>query len=119
MRINIHTPVAGLADQVRAYAEYRVFSAVARFGRTVQLVDVTIDADNNTNDAEHRTAERQYSCSIVARTTDGEQIAVRAGSDHPYSVVDRASRQMTAALERKPSPARTTRHAADVPAEAL
>jgi ribosome-associated translation inhibitor RaiA len=116
MRITIHTPGGDLADQVRAYAEYRVFSAVARFGRTVHLVEVTLDAEN-TDDADRGTAERQYTCSIVARTSDGEQIAVRAGSDHAYSVVDRAARQMTAALERRQSALRTGRPAA-VAAEA-
>ena len=116
MRITIHTPGADLADQVRAYAEYRVFSAVARFGRTEHLVEDTLDADN-TDDVEHGSAERQYTCSIVARTSGGEQIAVRAGSDHAYSVVDRAARQMTAALERRQSAVRTGR-LVDVPAEA-
>ncbi len=117
MRITIHTPGADLADQVRAYAEYRVFSAVARFGRTVDLVDVTLDAENP-EEAERPLTERHYTCSIVARTSAGDEVAVRAGSDHPYSVVDRASRQMTIALERRQSAARTGRHAADVPAAA-
>ncbi len=117
MRITIHTPGADLADQVRAYAEYRVFSAVARFGRTVDVVEVTLDADTLA-DAEHEGSGRHYSCSIVARTTAGEQITVRAGSDHPYSVVDRASRQMTTALERRQSASRMGRRAADAAVEA-
>jgi hypothetical protein len=116
MRITIHTPGADLADQVRAYAEYRVFSAVARFGRTVNLVEVTLDADN-ADDANQGSGERQYTCSVVARTSGGEQVAVRAGSDHAYSVVDRAARQMTAALERRQSAGRAGRQATDVAAE--
>jgi ribosome-associated translation inhibitor RaiA len=117
MRITIHTSGADLAEQVRAYSEYRVFSAVARFGRTVDLVEVTIDAENP-DAPEERAAERHYTCSIVARTSAGDQVAVRAGSDHPYSVIDRAARQMTTALERRQSAARTGRHAADAPAAA-
>jgi ribosome-associated translation inhibitor RaiA len=113
MRITIHTPGAGVADQVRTYAEYRVFSAVARFGRTVDLVEVTLDEDTP-DGSEHVSPQRHYTCSIVARMGDNAQIAVRAGSDHAYSVVDRASRQMTTALERRQSAPRSGRHAANV-----
>lgn len=88
MQIAINGQRLSLTTQVRAYVEYRMFSATSRFGRACERLSVTL---------EQREAPRtgaQYRCSAVLDLMPVGQIRVSAASDRLYAAIDEAAERL-------------------------
>lgn len=94
MHISI-TATAGLAtDQIRAYAEYRVFAALARFGRLIRTASVNLEpARAGENDG--------VRCAIVVDLNAGETVRSRCTVRHVIDAIDQAAGRAQRALERR------------------
>lgn len=94
MRISI-TGTAGLArDQIRAYAEYRVFAALARFGRLIRTVSVNLEPERPWENDRVR-------CAIVVDLNAGEPVRSRWTARHVIDSIDQAAGRARRALERR------------------
>lgn len=88
MQIAIHAVEFGLTTQVRAYVEYRMFSATSRFGRACERLSVTLDQRKAFE------AGAQYRCSAVLDLIPAGQIRVSATSDRLYAAIDEAAERL-------------------------
>lgn len=86
--------------QARAYAEYRVFTAVAHL-EAIDSAQVVLSRGRRspTRDIVH--------CRIALRLDGGATVRVRAAGTHPYEAIDRATTGIGAAVDRR-SPAHLT-----------
>jgi ribosome-associated translation inhibitor RaiA len=75
----------GLTEQARAYAEYRLFATLARFGRAVVGVRVTI------NRREHRDHAHRFACSVSVQLDPSGSAIISAQGPHPHRAIDRAA----------------------------
>lgn len=78
--------------QTRAYAEYRIFSSVARF------TDVVHDA---TISLRPRRAGAAARCVVSLTVHDGGRLRVSAGGRHIYDAINRAAERIDDALRRR------------------
>lgn len=85
MQIAVQAESLSLTTQVRAYVEYRMFSATSRFGTACERLSITLDERDV-----FRTGAR-YRCSAVLDLTPVGQIRVSATSDRLYAAVDEAA----------------------------
>jgi ribosome-associated translation inhibitor RaiA len=101
-RMNIELPhiARTYGRQTRAYAEYRVFSSLARFSDVVR--DVTVSLASCDTDDEVR-------CSVIVTLRTGERVRVAGRGHHVYEAINRAAHQIAPALSR-PSRAFTDDH---------
>ncbi len=88
MQIAIHAVKLSLTTQVRAYVEYRMFSAISRFGRACERLSVTLDQ------REAIQSGAQYRCSAVLDLIPVSHIRVSATSDRWYSAIDEAAERL-------------------------
>lgn len=94
MRIAV-TAHHGFDDQTRAYAEFRMFAALARRHDLVGHVSITL---------RHRAAAPPAVRCLVAMTlADGTRVRVTGRGTHPYGAIDRAAARVADVM----------RHAAD------
>ena len=91
MQIAIHAVNLSLTAQVRAYVEYRMFSATSRFGPASPLLRITLD------EREVIRTEARYRCSAVLDLTPVGQIRVSAASDRLYAAIDEAAELLSRA----------------------
>lgn len=77
-----------LTTQVRAYVEYRMFSAISRFGAACARLGITLDEREV-----FRTGAR-YRCSAVLDLTPRGQIRISATSDRLYAAIDEAAERL-------------------------
>jgi ribosome-associated translation inhibitor RaiA len=77
--------------QTRAYAEYRIFSSVARFG------DVVHDADVSLTSKQAGGAAR---CVVALTVDDGDRLRVSARGRHVYDAINRAAERIGEELRR-------------------
>lgn len=77
--------------QTRAYAEYRIFSSLARFSHAVHDVDVSLTSAN-------RIDGPKALCVVVVTVGDGIRVQVRAGGRHAYDAINRAAQRIGEAL---------------------
>lgn len=92
MQISITGPAELTTDQVRAYAEYRVFAALSRFGRLIDRATVTIDR-------EARTEKASVVCVIKIATRDTRVVRCRGSAPHATEAVDCAADRARRALQ--------------------
>jgi ribosome-associated translation inhibitor RaiA len=95
MRIAIHASNLGLACQDRAYVEYRMFSAISRFG--LEHAHLRIDLDEN--DRAHAAA--LYRCVVLLKWAAEERIRVRARAERLYRAVDAAAQRLADRVHRR------------------
>jgi hypothetical protein len=94
MRIHIRAP-AGLATaQMRAYAEYRVFASLARFGADVRGAIVTLDSAL----PDDRGA---VTCLVDVDLGGPRTLRFRSTEPHAADAIDRAAERVRRALERR------------------
>jgi ribosome-associated translation inhibitor RaiA len=91
MRIAV-TNVGRFGRQTRAYAEYRVFSSLARFSDVVRDATVSLTS----REAEGRSVE----CRVAVTIARGTQIRVSARGPHAYDAINRAAQRIGDALRR-------------------
>jgi ribosome-associated translation inhibitor RaiA len=77
--------------QTRAYAEYRIFSSVARFGDVVREADVSLTS---------RRAGSAATCVVALTIDDGGRLRVSARGRHVYDAISRAAARIGEELRR-------------------
>jgi len=90
MRIDVHDTQNRFDDQTRAYAEYRVFSALAALADVVHEVGVGLAP------AEAEDTADVFACSVSITLRSGRCFDVAAHAQHPYEAIERAAHQVAA-----------------------
>jgi ribosome-associated translation inhibitor RaiA len=93
MRIAVSDVGRTFGRQTRAYAEYRIFSSLARFSHVVRDVDVSLTSTNPTDGP-------KALCAVVLTVGDGSRLHVRARGRHAYDAINRAAQRIGDALRR-------------------
>ena len=91
MRISVTDIGSTFGRQTRAYAEYRIFSSVARFGDVVHEATVSLTA---------RRAGGAARCVVSVSVDDNGCVRVSARGRHAYDAINRAAERIGAALRR-------------------
>jgi ribosome-associated translation inhibitor RaiA len=91
----IHTSNVDLARQGHAYVEYRMFSAISRFGLDHARLRIHLDADHEAH------AAAPYRCSVVLQWAPAGRIRVRARAERLYRAVDAAAERLANGVERR------------------
>jgi hypothetical protein len=87
MRISVIGSDGLTTEQVRAYAEYRVFAALARFGRSIRAASVILQ----------RVPNGAVRC-IVGIEIDDESVQCTSTEPHVIGAIDRAADDVRRAL---------------------
>jgi len=100
MRIAVTDLGRAFGRQTRAYAEYRVFSSLARFGDVVHEADVSLAPlalDGST-----------ARCYVAVTFEDGHRLRASAKGRHVYDAINRAALRISEGVRRhievSPSP---------------
>jgi ribosomal subunit interface protein len=93
MRITLTSQDVTVTDQLQAYAEYRIFTGMARYDTLIRGVSVTIDYN-----ASHRDP---FLCLVVVDLAHAGHIKTRARGRHPNAAIDRAAGQVASLLSRR------------------
>ncbi len=91
MRLSVTDIGRGFGRQTRAYAEYRIFSRVARFSDVVHEAGVSLTSTGP------RGAAR---CAVSLAVNDGGRLRVSARGRHVYDAINRAADRIAEALRR-------------------
>jgi len=67
----------------RAYAEYRLFTAVAPYVHGIRSVDVVLRQDSH--------ARRQFLCTVIVHLHGSDHVKTQARAVHPIAAIDRAA----------------------------
>ena len=95
MRIAVTDIGRTFGRQTRAYAEYRIFSSLARFNHVVRDVEVSLTSATPMIDAAGAL------CVIVLTDGDGIRVHVRASGRHVYDAINRAAQRIGEAMRRR------------------
>jgi ribosome-associated translation inhibitor RaiA len=87
-----------LPAQARAYAEYRMFSAVSGLDLKGARMDVRLE------EQESPRSGAQYRCSVALTVGPVGRIRVRTTGDRIYLAIDRAAKSLSRSLERHDIP---------------
>jgi ribosome-associated translation inhibitor RaiA len=82
MRIDIHAAGGGFHEQTRAYAEFRMFSVLARFSGDIERVVVTMTIGPD--------RERTVECSVVLTFSGRGRLRITAHGEHANEAINRA-----------------------------
>ena len=93
MRISVTDVGSTFGRQTRAYAEYRIFSTLARFSEVVRDADVSLSSTGPTEGP-------KALCVVVVTVDDGGRLQVRARGRHVYDAINRAAERIGDALRR-------------------
>ena len=91
MRIAVNDIGCTFGRQTRAYAEYRIFSSVARFSDVVHEADVSLTSARAGGGAR---------CAVVLRVDAGVTLQVSARGRHVYDAINRAAERIGEELRR-------------------
>jgi hypothetical protein len=94
MRIHVSAPTGLATPQMRAYAEYRVFASLARFGEHVRSATVTLNPAA-------AGADRGVICLVDIDVGGGSPLRCRSAEPHAADAIDRAADRSRRALERR------------------
>ena len=95
MNLEVHATGSCGGLQARAYAEYRMFSAVSRFGGQCERLRVYIEDGRPLRDG------AQYGCAAVLDLSPEGKVRVRASARRLYAAIDRAAESLSRHLERR------------------
>ena len=93
MRIRISVIDIPIADQKRAYAEYRVFRAIAPYEPQVGAVDVVVGRKS--------AAHPQFLCTVTVDLGRSGHIKTQARATHPSAAIDRAADRTACLIGRR------------------
>jgi ribosome-associated translation inhibitor RaiA len=82
MRISVTDIGCSFGRQTRAYAEYRIFSSLARFSDVIQAADISLTS---------RRAGGAARCVVSLTVNDGGRLRVSAIRRHVYDAINRAA----------------------------
>jgi ribosome-associated translation inhibitor RaiA len=93
MRISLSGAHVPVTDRLRAYAEYRLFTSVARHHAIVHGADVLV---------RRRTARHsQFVCTMVLDLGPAGRVKTQARGRHPEAAIDRAAERAAWLLDRR------------------
>ena len=92
MRIEVSGSPALHVEQIRAYAEYRVFSQLAVFAHEVRTVRVVLSRS---------TDDRPTSCVMSAELRQGGRIRSRSRGTQPTGAIDSAAEKLAEATGKR------------------
>ena len=90
MRIAVTDIGRTFGRQTRAYAEYRIFSSLSRFGHVVRDVDVSLTSTAGD--------ESNALCVVIVTISSGIHLEVRAIGRHAYDAINRAAERIAAVV---------------------
>jgi ribosome-associated translation inhibitor RaiA len=79
-----------ISNQLRAYAEYRFFTRIARYAKAIGVVQMTVRCDADV-----------YFCTAAVDPGRVEGFTVRARAPHPNSAIDRVADRAARLLSRR------------------
>lgn len=91
MRIAVNDIGCTFGRQTRAYAEYRIFSSVARFSDVVHEAGISLAS---------RRAGGAARCVVSLTVNDGGRLRVSARGRHVYDAINRAAERIGEELRR-------------------
>jgi ribosome-associated translation inhibitor RaiA len=91
MKISVTDIGCTFGRQTRAYAEYRIFSSVARFGDVVHEAGVSLTSMRPGGPAR---------CAICLTVSEGGRLRVSARGRHIYDAINRAAERIGEELRR-------------------
>jgi len=83
MRVRVPGINTSLTDEKRAYAEYRVFNALAPYERAIRSAHVVLRQDPG--------ARRQFLCTVAVDLRGTDHVKTQARAVHPIAAIDRAA----------------------------
>ena len=86
---------SGLTTQVRAYVEYRMFSAMIRFGSACSGLRIRLE------DSRTARMKAQYRCSAVLDLFPAARVRVRSSGDRLYGTIDTLAERLAREVERR------------------
>lgn len=95
MNLEVYAAESAAGTQARAYAEYRMFSAVSRFGTRCSRLNVYLEEAGGERDG------AQYGCAAVLDLLPAGQVRVRASAGHLYAAIDRAAESLSRGVEKR------------------
>jgi len=93
MRIRLTGKDVIITDQLQAYAEYRLFTSLARYGYFIRAVNVTLRPIASKRDA--------FLCNVVVDSGPSGPIKTGARGPHPNAAIDRAADRIASLLSRR------------------
>jgi ribosome-associated translation inhibitor RaiA len=101
MQIFVVNDIA-VPEQTRAYAEYRMFTGLARLSRLVEDVEVRLDSGSGNGsagtDGSEGTDGADVICVVCVQTTSGKHARVRARGRHLHDAINRAADRISQRL---------------------
>jgi ribosomal subunit interface protein len=95
----VRIPLTGkdviITDQLQTYAEYRLFTSIARYQALIREVNVTLE--------HNRGNLGRFLCVVAIDLGPGERIKIRAHGAHPTVAIDRAADRTLLRLNRRSS----------------
>lgn len=91
MRISVTEIGCTFGRQTRAYAEYRIFSRLARFDTVVHEAEVSLTSARAGGGAR---------CAVALRVDDGGTLRVSTRGRHVYDAINRAAERVGKELRR-------------------
>ena len=79
-------------DQFQSYAEYRIFTSIARYEHLVRVANVTLREDASNRDP--------FLCVVSLDLRLSDPITARARGAHPNHAIDRAAERLASLLGR-------------------
>jgi hypothetical protein len=81
MRMQVSATIDGFDEQTRAYAEFRMFSALARFTREIDTATLVLTGD--------ATPPQAVTCQVSIAFRGGGRLRIRARGGHAYDAINR------------------------------
>ena len=91
MNIAIHADEP-VTPQVRAYIEYRLFSAIGRFAHECGHLSVRLHSTE---------VGARHCCALALDLKPAGHVRVRATADHLYAAVDKSAQRLSRGMERR------------------
>jgi ribosome-associated translation inhibitor RaiA len=79
-----------ISNELRAYAEYRFFTRIARYARAIGLVQMMVRCDGDV-----------YFCTAAVDPACAEGFTVQARARHPNAAIDRVADRAAQRLSRR------------------
>ena len=92
MRIDVTTVENEFEDQTRAYAEFRLFSTLSRFGDVVQHAQVSLARPSD--------GQPSVECIVVVTLLGGTRTRICTRRHHAYDAINRAAARVNDVLRR-------------------
>jgi ribosome-associated translation inhibitor RaiA len=95
MRISLTGTDVIITDQLQTYAEYRLFTSIARYHDLIRRVQVTLGSNP--------VRPGRFICVVAVDLGPDEQITIRASGRHPNAAIDRAAHRTSVRLSGRAS----------------